>query len=79
MAVRCVECRTEHGPGPQHVTEFSYCRHPLCVFSQPCMELHVRTCPSVCYSVGQKPEPHPRDLAKQAAEAARPAQLGLFD
>lgn len=77
--MRCVECRQKSVPWTrQHVVEFSLCQHPICVFSSPCRDVHTATCPPYCRSVGRKPTPHPRDLAKQAKAAAEPEQLGLF-
>lgn len=78
--MRCVECRQVSVPWTrQHVSESSLCQHPICVYRQECQEIHWRTCPSFCRDVGRTPEPHPRDLARQAEETAKPAQLGLFD
>ncbi|GGO63008.1 hypothetical protein [Nonomuraea cavernae] len=77
--MRCVECRQKNFPWTrQHVYEHSLCQHPICVYSQECHDIHMRTCVSYCRDVGRTPEPHPRDLARQAEEAANPRQLDLF-
>jgi hypothetical protein len=46
--------------------------------SEPCRDLHTRTYPNHCRSVGKTAEPHPRSLAEQAEKDAMPKQLDLF-
>ncbi|QFY09585.1 hypothetical protein GBF35_25650 [Nonomuraea phyllanthi] len=75
---KCVECREE-----DHflrIVPISYCEHRLCLEfrREDCLDIHLRTCATYCRSVGRTPEPHPRDLARQAEEAAQPQQLDLF-
>lgn len=76
--VRCVECNEQDHY--LRIVPASYCQHRLCLgFRRPdCRDIHFRTCVSYCRDVGQTPEPHPRDLARQAEEAAKPRQLDLF-
>ncbi|MEV0149748.1 MULTISPECIES: hypothetical protein [unclassified Nonomuraea] len=77
--MKCVECGQKNKPWTrQHVYEHSLCQHPICIYSRPCQDIHGRTCVSYCRDVGQTPEPHPRDLARHAEEAANPRQLDLF-
>ncbi|TDD36105.1 hypothetical protein E1286_38730 [Nonomuraea terrae] len=77
--MKCVECGQKNRPWTrQHVVEFSLCQHPICVYGEECRTVHMRTCVSYCRDVGRTPEPHPRDLARQAEAAAMPQQLDLF-
>lgn len=79
MAVKCVECGQKGRAWTrEHVHEFNLCQHPVCLYKDECRDTHRRTCPSYCRDVGETPEPHPRDLAEQAARAAQPLQLDLF-
>jgi hypothetical protein len=78
MAVRCIECGEQDRP--LRIVPASYCEHRVCLgFRRPdCSEIHRATCPIFCEAVGRKPQPHPRDLAKQAEQDAKPQQLDLF-
>ncbi|WP_433235323.1 hypothetical protein ACQPYK_25145 [Streptosporangium sp. CA-135522] len=74
----CVECGEEDRP--LRIVPASYCEHRICLGFRraDCSDIHWRTCPTICRDVGRRPEPHPRDLARQAEEAAKPKQLDLF-